>query len=463
MSQRSLFVILVAVLFAACEDDTLVSLNAVTFTRSHLSAVAESARHAAGQTDILAARVAVFTDSAIAFSDSAIAFSDSARVADVLLAAADHDFRLAQATASSFFSHNKDKSKVIEEAAVAYKSNLYYLASKAYEEARRTSFAAYVAAAAAYDARHARLASKAYKVARRTADETAAISRRVAAQAAAAQATQAAARQAARRAAAVVDSLQAASKAATQAASDKAARLRRAYDKDAAAQAAARQAATAADSLQAASKAAQTATAARRAASKATEAAKVYAAEVTRLRRAYNRDAVQAAYDVATAAAYATAYEVYRNGACLAAGYAADQALFGTAYADTNTYGAYGPFSHIVHAKCGIPFYGSSSKDKAAIQAARTAYVTYVDSTAYATAYDAAHALFNAAYAPDSSDPQAAAAEAYAAASRGKNKAVRDSAYVIPPISTATAALATTKAAYLACATHVDSILNSIE
>ena len=434
MSQRSLFVILVAVLFAACEDDTLVSLNAVTFTRSHLSAVAESARHAAGQTDILAARVAVFTDSAIAFSDSAIAFSDSARVADVLLAAADHDFRLAQATASSFFSHNKDKSKVIEEAAVAYKSNLYYLASKA------------------------------YKVARRTADETAAISRRVAAQAAAAQATQAAARQAARRAAAVVDSLQAASKAATQAASDKAARLRRAYDKDAAAQAAARQAATAADSLQAASKAAQTATAARRAASKATEAAKVYAAEVTRLRRAYNRDAVQAAYDVATAAAYATAYEVYRNGACLAAGYAADQALFGTAYADTNTYGAYGPFSHIVHAKCGIPFYGSSSyKDKAAIQAARTAYVTYVDSTAYATAYDAAHALFNAAYAPDSSDPQAAAAEAYAAASRGKNKAVRDSAYVIPPISTATAALATTKAAYLACATHVDSILNSIE
>ena len=42
MSQRVLFSILSAVLFAACEDDTIVSLNAVTFTKSHLSDVAES-------------------------------------------------------------------------------------------------------------------------------------------------------------------------------------------------------------------------------------------------------------------------------------------------------------------------------------------------------------------------------------------------------------------------------------
>lgn len=94
--------------------------------------------------------------------------------------------------------------------------------------------------------------------------------------------------------------------------------------------------------------------------------------------------------------------------------------------------------------------------------------VVFTDSAAYAAAYNAAHALFNAAYAPDSSDPQAAAAEAYVtaaaeAARRGKNKAVLDSAYVTPPISTATAALATSKAAYLACATYIDSLLNSIE
>ena len=236
--------------------------------------------------------------------------------------------------------------------------------------------------------------------------------------------------------------------------------MRRAYDKDATARVAARQAAAAADSLQAAAEVAQTTTAARRAAAKAAEAAKVYATEVARLRRVYNKDAVQAAYDVATAAAYATAYEAYRAGACRAAQYAAVQADLGTAYADTRTY------DHLADAICGAS--SISPYSKAAIQAARTAYVTYVDSAAYAAAYDAAHALFNAAYAPDSSDPQTAAAEAYAAAAaeaarRGKNKAVRDSAYVTLPISTATAALATSKAAYQTCATYIDSLLNSIE
>ena len=388
MSQRVLFSILSAVLFAACEDDTIVSLNAVTFTKSHLSDVAESARHAAERTDILAARLAVFSDSTIAFSGSVIAFYDSATVAAVLLAAADYDLRVTAAAASSFFRGQKDESRVIEEVAAR--------------------FATY----------HAHSASEAYEVVRRTADETAAISRRATDQAAAAKATQAAAR------------------------------------------VAARQAAAAADSLQAAAEVAQTTTAARRAAAKAAEAAKVYATEVARLRRAYNKDAVQAAYDVATAAAYATAYEAYRAGACRAAQYAAVQADLGTAYADTRTY------DHLADAICGAS--SISPYSKAAIQAARTAYVTYVDSAAYAAAYDAAHALFNAAYAPDSSDPQTAAAEAYAAAAaeaarRGKNKAVRDSAYVTLPISTATAALATSKAAYQTCATYIDSLLNSIE
>ena len=437
MSQRVLFSILSAVLFAACEDDTIVSLNAVTFTKSHLSDVAESARHAAERTDILAARLAVFSDSTIAFSGSVIAFSDSATVAAVLLAAADYDLRVTAAAASSFFRGQKDESRVIEEVAAR--------------------FATY----------HAHSASEAYEVVRRTADETAAISRRATDQAAAAKATQAAARVAARQAAAAADSLQAAAEAtqaSTQTASDKATRLRRAYDKDATARVAARQAAAAADSLQAAAEVAQTTTAARRAAAKAAEAAKVYATEVARLRRAYNKDAVQAAYDVATAAAYATAYEDYRVGACRAAHYAAQQADLGTAYADTSRYRAYGRYGHLADAICGT----SSLNSKAAIQAARTAYVTYVDSAAYAAAYDAAHALFNAAYAPDSSDPQTAAAEAYAAAAaeaarRGKNKAVRDSAYVTLPISTATAALATSKAAYQTCATYIDSLLNSIE
>ena len=484
MSQRALFVILFAVLFAACEDDTIVSLNAVNFTKSYLRDIAESARHAADQTDILAARLAIFTDSAITFSDSTIAFSDSTIAAALLLAAADYDLRFASEAAYWFFDDRKDESKVIKKIAASYNiSDHAYSASKTYEVARRTAFAAYVAAAAAYDARRARLASKAYAVARRTADETVAISRRAARQAAVAKATQAATRVAALQATAAADSLQAAAKAtqaSAQTASDKATRLRRAYDKDAAAHVAALQAAAAADSLQAAAEVAQTATAARRAAAKAAEAAKVYAAEVARLRRAYDKDAVQAAYDVATAAAYATAYEAYRGGACLAATYAAQQASFGTAYADTNMYRAYGPFDHLAHATCGI----SSINSKAAIQAARTAYVTYVDSAAYAAAYDAAHVLFNSAYVPNSSDPQAAAAEAYAAearaaaeaaaaeaARRGKNKvaaydariAVRDSAYVTPPISIATAALATSKAAYQAWATHIDSLLNSIE
>ena len=459
MSQRVLFSILSAVVFAACEDDTIVSLNAVTFTKSHLSDVAESARHAAERTDILAARLAVFSDSTIAFSGSVIAFYDSATVAAVLLAAADYDLRVTAAAASSFFRGQKDESRVIEEVAARFATYHAHSASEAYEVARRTAFAAYVAAAAAYDARRTRLASKAYEVVRRTADETAAISRRATDQAAAAKATQAAARVAARQAAAAADSLQAAAEAtqaSTQTASDKATRLRRAYDKDATARVAARQAAAAADSLQAAAEVAQTTTAARRAAAKAAEAAKVYATEVARLRRAYNKDAVQAAYDVATAAAYATAYEAYRAGACRAAQYAAVQADLGTAYADTRTY------DHLADAICGAS--SISPYSKAAIQAARTAYVTYVDSAAYA----AAHALFNAAYAPDSSDPQTAAAEAYAAAAaeaarRGKNKAVRDSAYVTLPISTATAALATSKAAYQTCATYIDSLLNSIE
>lgn len=168
MSQRTLFVILSAVLFAACEDDTadtIVSLNAVKFTKSHLRDSSESARYTAYQTDILAARLAGFTDSAAVFADSVIAFADSARVASVLLAAADHDFRVVEGTANSFFWDHADEAKVIEKAKYAHRANSWnYKAGKAYEVARRKAFAAYVAAGAAYDARNARLASSTYDV-----------------------------------------------------------------------------------------------------------------------------------------------------------------------------------------------------------------------------------------------------------------------------------------------------------
>ena len=434
MSQRALFVVLFAVLFAACEDDTIVSLNAVNFTKSHLSDIAESARNAAGRTDILAARLAVFTD-------SAIALADSARVAAVLLAAADHDFRVAASTASAFFLHHKDEAEVIK---------------RAYD---------------AYDARNARLASKAYEVARRTTDQTAATARRAADQAAA-DSLQVATASIARRAAAAADSLQAAADSAQvvdQTEDDKVARLRRAYNKDAAAQATSRRATAVADSLRAATEAVQAATAARRA---AIQAAKVYVAESARLRRAYNKNAVQAAYDVSYAAAYDAAYDAayaaYRASYCRVATYAADQVSFGTAYADTNPYRLFG---------CGDSAYYQST---AAIESARYAYATYVDSAGIAAGYAAAAALFKAAYVANSADPQAYAAAAKVAAQEDARRvdtyrqavrdsayaariAARDAAYVTPPISTAIAALATSKAAYQACETYIDSLLNSIE
>ncbi len=103
---------------------------------------------------------------------------------------------------------------------------------------------------------------------------------------------------------------------ADEAPSNKAARLRRAYKKDAAEQAAEK--ATAAH--RAAEQAAEKATVAHRAAEQAAEkaaaahraaeqAAKVYAEQAVRLHRAYKKDAVQAAYDVACATAYDAAYQ----------------------------------------------------------------------------------------------------------------------------------------------------------
>ena len=94
------------------------------------------------------------------------------------------------------------------------------------------------------------------------------------------------------------------------------------------------------------------------------------------------------------------------------------------------------------------------------------AYATYVDSAAIDAGYAAAKALFNAAYDADAADPQAYAARAYAARAKADAKVEAthyDTAYVTPPISTAVTALATSKAAYQAYATYIDSVLNATE
>ena len=81
-------------------------------------------------------------------------------------------------------------------------------------------------------------------------------------------------------------------------------RLRRAYKKDAADQAAKKAITARRTADQAAKKAATARRAADQAANEAKRAAKVYADQTTRLRRTYNKATVQAAYDVACAAAY---------------------------------------------------------------------------------------------------------------------------------------------------------------
>ena len=497
MSQRSLFVILLAVLFAACEDDTIVSLNAVNFTKSTLSKVAESARHAAERTDILAARLAVFTDSAAVFADSAITFADSAEVAAALFAAANYHFRVAEGDANSFFGDNSDEAKIIEKTEKAYHALNSAAAHKAYKVARRTAFAAYIASVAAYDVRNDRLAPRSYKVALRTAEQAATTARRAADEADAALAAQADAQADAYRTAATADSFQAAVQASqwdTQTDSDKAARLRLAYGKDAAAQAATRRAAAARRAAQAA----QTASAARRAAAqtatKATKATKVYAVEAVRLRRAYSEAAVKAAYDVAYAGAYAAAYASYPSGALGAAHLAADRVIWDAptaSYAEIREIKKrhFRDYREVPLSFRGYSFPRSATASNAAYQA----YVTYVDTAGINDAYNTASALFKAAYAADSVDPQSYAAQAYAAQAQAVAKAeatraasrytrryksagwdsvytttyaariaVRDSAYVIPPISTAIAALVASKAAYQAYAASIDSLLNSL-
>lgn len=392
--------------------------------------------------------------------------ADSALVAAVLLAATDYDFRVVDGTAGSFFLYNADEAKVIEKAGDAFSAtSLDNEAEKAYEVARRTAFAAHAAAGAAYDARNARLASRTYEVARRTADQTAATARRAADQAAAAASRQVAAAATIRRAATAADSLQAIAEAlpvevTAQADNDKVARLRRAHDKNAATQAATRLASAVADSLQAAAEAVQTAAASRRAAKAATKSRQSFVAESARLRRAYNKDTVQAAYDVAYSTAYVAAYDASRADYCRAAQYALLQVLYGTAYADTT--------SIFFENLCGAyrSIVATRERNQAARQAARYAYATYVDSAAIDAGYAAAKALFNAAYDADAADPQAYAAQAYAARAKAdaKVEATRyDTAYVTPPISTAVTALAASKAAYQAYATYIDSVLNSIE
>ena len=457
MNQRSLFVVLFAVLFAACEDDsTLFDLNAVRETKYSLLAGAEYALRAADQADTLAARLAVFTSSAAVFSDSAYAHADSTLSAETLFAANAYAARFALSKAANYtdYATRDGGDDVVYEACDAVLSSAAATtATEAYKVARRAAAAAFQSYAAAYDARNARLAPRAYKVAWGAAEKTASIARRAASIARHA-ADQVATVRADR---ASADSLYAAAQAearytaedyttyidsadADEAPSNKAARLRRAYKKDAAEQAAEK--ATAAH--RAAEQAAEKATVAHRAAEQAAEkaaaahraaeqAAKVYAEQAVRLHRAYKKDAVQAAYDVACATAYDAAYQTYND----------DDGLDD---ADKDAWN--------IVSDASIDFLRFPDKAK------RYVYATYVDPAAIAVAYETASDLFDAAYRADSDDPQAYAAEAYAAAAKEAGRiAARDSVYVKSPISIAIAALAASGTAYRAYATYIDSIL----
>ena len=442
MSRRALFVVLFAVLFAACKDDTLLDLNAVSETKYGLLASAEYALRAVDQADTLAARLAVFANSAAIFADSAYVCADSVLSAEALFASNAYDarFALSKAAAYTDYATRDGGDDVVYEACDAVHSSAASAASaEAYKVARRAAAAAFQAYAAAYDARNARLSARAYKIAWRAAEKTAFIARRAANQAASAQADQAstdslhAAAQANARRAAEAYATYSDSTDADQASSDKAARLHRAYKKDAAAQAANEATTARRAAAQAANEAATARRVADQAANEAERAAKVYADQAIRLRRAYNKAAVQAAYDVACAAAYDAAYQAYND--------------------DNGLDGADQAARWIVH-NTSVDVLRFSDK------AERYAYATYVDPAVAAVAYEAASALFDTAYRADGDDPQAYAAQAYAAAAKEADRiASRDFVYVKSPISIAIAALAASGSAYRAYATYIDSIL----
>ena len=400
MSQRALFVVLFAVLFAACEDDsTLLDLNAVSETKYGLLASAEYALRAADQADTLAARLVVFA----VFADSAYAYADSALAAEALFASNAYDacFALSNSAAYTYYATRDGGDDVVYEACDAVRSSTAVAeATEAYKVARLAASQAAIA--------------QAYQVSADSLYVTA----------------QASARHAAEAYAAYIDST-----GTDRASSDKATRLRHAYKKDAAAQAAKEAATARRAAAQAANKAATDRRAAVQAANKAEQAAKGYAEQVSRLRRAYKKDAVQAAYDVACAAAYDAAYQAYNDNDGLDD---ADQ--------DARM----------------IAFDASIDILRFPNKAERYVYATYVDPAAVAVAYETASALFDAAYRTDGDDPQAYAAQAYAAAAKEAGRiAARDFVYVKSPISIAIAALATSSSAYRAYATYIDSILKS--
>ena len=442
MSQRALFAVLSAGLLVACEDDTLLDRNAVRQTKYGLLVGAEYALLTADQADTLAARLAVFADSAAVFANSAHVFADSVESAEILFALNAYDTRFALSEAAAYTHYatrDGGKDAVYEASAAVHSSPAVIAADEAYKTARRAAASAFQAYASAYDTRNARLSPRAYNVAQRAAEQTASIARHAADQAAIAQAdqvstdslqavAQANARRAAEAYATYIDSA-----GADEVPSNKADRLRRAYKKDAADQAAKKAATARRTADQAAKKAITARRAADQAVNEAKRAAKVYADQTTRLRRSYNKAAVQAAYDVACAAAYDAAYQAYNDNDGLDD---ADQAARMIAFAAS------------------LDRFRSSDKAK------RSAHANYVDSVSGEVAYEVASALFDAAYRADGNDPQAYAAQAYAAAAKKASRiAARDSVYVKSPISIATAALTASAAAYRASASYIDSVL----
>ena len=222
-----------------------------------------------------------------------------------------------------------------------------------------------------------------------------------------------------------------------QASSDKATRLRHAYKKDAAAQATKEAATARRVAAQAANKATTARRAAVQAANKAEQAAKVYAERVFRLRRAYKKDAVQAAYDVACAAAYDAAYQDYND----------DDGL-DDADKDARTDRSLTPLLTILR----FPD-----------EAERYVYATYVDPAAVAVAYETASTLFDAAYRDRRRRPSSLRRPSLRCGRQRSRSNSRPGLYVYvkSPISIAIAALATSSSAYRAYATYIDSILKS--
>ena len=219
---------------------------------------------------------------------------------------------------------------------------------------------------------------------------------------------------------------------------------------------------------------------------KAAEAQRGYIEQAGRLRRAYNKDAVQEAYYVACAAAYDAAYQTY--GDAFSAAYSAIEAAHSPSYSFGRKTKAAAESAlnqdfwiNQKHRDFYIATFLTALEQADRDRNYSRRYLTdektlryektmryadvYIDSIASDAAYETAFALFKDAYRPDGDEPGADAAKAYAAAGKKAGRiAARESVYLTPPVSIATSALSAAATTYNNYATeyttYIDSILN---